>query len=78
MNEFPPTTSNPILSDPPVTKLDSALGFRPENNIIGPNRIKSIKINPIHPITLADAYNGDPSSDPIDPLYCIFDLNELT
>jgi hypothetical protein len=33
-----------------MTRLGCAIGFKPENNIIGPKIITMIPINPSHPI----------------------------
>jgi hypothetical protein len=56
----------PICKAPPITKLGCAIGFNPENNIMGPKIISKIAIKPSQPINFVDHGCGFPKTTPVE------------
>lgn len=74
LKEFPLMIWRAISREPPITKLDWAMGLSPENRIIGPNIISNIRVNPSQPTILAAQVNGFPNSVLVLAKYCILAL----
>jgi hypothetical protein len=56
----------PICKAPPITKLGWAIGFNPENKIIGPKIISKIAIKPSHPRDFIVHGCGYPKITPVE------------
>ena len=52
LKEFPLTICKETTIEPLTTRLVWAIGFNPENRIIGPKIMRSMMINPAQPMIL--------------------------